>query len=136
MTLQSNPELFWLTLTTIMTGLMWFPYIISLIRQKGARAAIMDGQNDVTLTKPWARRAKRAHTNAIENIAIFGFLVIALHLMELGTELTATVSAIYFSVRVIHWLVYTGGLPVVRTVFFFLGFICQMILAATLVGLI
>lgn len=33
-------ELYWLTITTLMTGLMWLPYILNRMIEQGAGTAI------------------------------------------------------------------------------------------------
>ena len=39
-----SPELYWLTITTLMTGLMWVPYILNRLVEKGPLKATWDPQ--------------------------------------------------------------------------------------------
>jgi uncharacterized MAPEG superfamily protein len=41
---------------------------------------------------------------------------------------------VYFVVRAAHYVVYVAAVPLVRTALFFTGFICQLVLGATLLG--
>jgi uncharacterized MAPEG superfamily protein len=41
---------------------------------------------------------------------------------------------VYFFARLAHYVIYTLGLPLLRTVAFFIGFVSQMVLAMTLFG--
>ena len=63
-----SPELYWLTITTLMTGLMWVPYILNRLAEKGPLKATWDPQGDTTTRGPWADRMMRAHQNAVENL--------------------------------------------------------------------
>ena len=65
-------ELYWLTLTLLMTALFWLPYIGDRLSVRGFVPALTD-------TRPesggphslWAQRAIRAHQNAVENLGDF-----------------------------------------------------------------
>jgi uncharacterized MAPEG superfamily protein len=121
-----TPELTWLTATALITALMWVPYILVLIAQMGLVGALTETR--------WARRAKRAHTNAVENLVVFAPLAIAVHVTGTSTAMTATVCAVFFYTRLAHYVVYAAGIPVIRTLLFAVGWACQMILALTLLG--
>ncbi len=128
-------ELYWLTLTVLMTALMWVPYIINRMLEQGIGSAIWDPQG-VTKTKfAWAERMIRAHNNAVENLAIFAPLVLTLHLMHLNNELTALACMIYFYARLTHYIVFSLGLPMMRVLTFMVNVISQLILAFTLLGI-
>ncbi len=130
-----TPELYWLTATAIVTGLMWIPYTVQLIREMGPVAAIWDPYHETPIEAKWAQRAKRAHTNAIENLAVFAALSLAVVTAGAGSALTAWACAAFFVVRVAHYVVYVGAVPLLRTVLFLCGLVCQIVLAATLFGL-
>ena len=80
MSLQENPELYWLALSAVAVGLMWLPHILQLIIQEGLFQAVYDPAREAPHKAAWAQRARRAHWNAVENIAVFAplaFLVAA-----------------------------------------------------------
>jgi uncharacterized MAPEG superfamily protein len=41
---------------------------------------------------------------------------------------------VFFYTRLAHYVVYTAGIPVIRTLLFAVGWACQMMLALTLLG--
>lgn len=129
-------ELFWLTLTVILTGLIWVPYIIDRVMVRGLWDSMGHPFRHERPQSPWAQRMMHAHANAVENLVVFGFLVLITDVLNIRTELTAWACAIYFWTRLAHLLVYAFGTPGLRTVTFTVGFICQAILALTIFGVI
>ena len=134
MPLPLTPELYWLTLTCLMTGLFWVPYILQLILQLGPVRAIWDPTGAHPHDADWALRAKRAHYNAVENLVVFAPLVLVVTRTGMGTPLTATAAAAYLVLRLAHYLIHTAALPVIRTVVFLGGWACQMVLGLTVLG--
>jgi len=129
-----TPELTWVAATALITMLMWVPYILSLIGQMGLVGVLSDGERGTALQAPWAQRAKRAHVNAVENLVVFAPLAIGVHLAGLSSGTTATACAIYFWARLAHYLVYTAGVPWIRTPIFAVSWVCMLVLAFTLLG--
>ena len=129
-------ELYWLTVTTLMTGLMWAPYIINRIIEQGMGRAIWDPQGETKTQVAWAERMARAHKNAVENLIIFAPLVLTLHLTDLNDELTAFACMLYFFSRLTHYVVFSFGVPVIRVISFMVSVVAQIILAFTLLGII
>lgn len=127
-------ELYWLTLTVLMTGLMWVPYIINRVLEQGLGCATWDPQGETKTRFAWAERMARAHSNAVENLVIFAPLVLTLHLTQLNNELTTLACSIYFFARLTHYLVFSFGVPVLRIVAFMVSVVAQLILAFTLLG--
>ena len=134
MPIQAAPELTWLTFTTIMTGLLWVPYIANRLTEQGVWEGLWDPQGRTDSQSPWARRMMQAHENAAENLVVFAPLALAVHLSGSGTELTATAAMLYFFFRLGHFVVFSFGVPILRVVFFLLGFACQAVLALHLLG--
>jgi len=128
-------ELYWLVLTTAMTGMLWLPYIVNRVMELGPPPASWHPLQDPPPKAPWAARAMRAHMNAVENLAIFAPLVLAVHATNSGTPVTAAASTIYFFTRTAHFAISIFGVPIpFRTMAFLIGFLAQMALAATLLG--
>jgi len=131
-----SPELYWLTLTTLMTGLMWVPYIMNRLIEKRPLKALWDPQGDTSTRVAWADRMMRAHQNAVENLAIFAPLVLALQMAGISSSITVTACVVYFFARLAHYVVFTLGIPVVRVLAFAVGVAAQITLALALLGLI
>lgn len=129
-------ELYWLTATTLMTGLMWVPYIINRMIEQGIGVAIWDPQGETQTQMAWAERMARAHKNAVENLIIFAPLVLTLHLTHLNNELTALACMIFFFSRLTHYIVFSFGVPVIRVLTFMVSVVALLILAFTILGII
>jgi uncharacterized MAPEG superfamily protein len=125
-------ELLWLTYTVTMTALFWVPYIINRLLELGVRTAVGDPNVDTTPRALWALRMMKAHRNAVENLVVFAPLVLALQIIGVSTSNTVMACMIFFYARLVHFIVYAAGIPVVRTLAFAVGFACQMELAYTL----
>ena len=123
-----TPELNYLTWVTVFTALMWMPYILNTIVVRGLINAVGYSDNPKPLA-PWAARMKQAHSNAIENLVVFGLLIFVAQAAGADNETTALASAIYFYARIVHFVTYSLGVPWVRTLAFAVGFMCQISLA-------
>ena len=122
-------ELFWLTLTIILTALLWIPYTLNRTAVRGLAGAMANPSRNDKPMAPWATRLMFAHDNAVENLVVFASLVLILSQIDYSTQWTALACAVYFWARVAHMLVYTLGLPVFRTLAFTVGFLAQAVLA-------
>jgi len=129
-----TPELTWVAATALITMLMWVPYVLSLIGQMGLGGTLSDTEHETQLEAAWARRCKRAHANAVENLAVFAPLAIGVHLAGFGSDTTATACAVFFWARLAHFLVYTAGVPWIRTPLFAVSWLCMLVLAVTRLG--
>lgn len=124
-----TPELFWLTLTVILTGLLWVPYILNRISVRGLMGSMANPSRTAKAHAEWATRLMFAHDNAVENLVVFAPLVLILAQLDYSTKWTVYATAVYFWARVAHLIVYTMGLPVFRTLAFTVGFLAQAVLA-------
>jgi uncharacterized MAPEG superfamily protein len=129
---EMKQELVWLTYTAVMTGLFWVPYILNRLKEMGPIKAVCDSNANMTPRAKWADRMMRAHRNAVENLVVFAPLVLALQVVGISTPVTVMACKVYFLARLVHFIVYTAGVPVVRTLSFAVGFACQMALAYVL----
>ncbi len=129
-------ELYWLTLTVLITGLMWVPYIINRILEQGIGVAMWDPQGKTKTEVTWAERMMRAHANGVENLAVFAPLVLTLHVTNLNNDTTALACMIYFFARLSHYIVFSFGIPLLRVLVFMVSVVAQMALALTLLGLV
>lgn len=127
-----SPEIYWLMVTILMTALFGVPIILNRIIEIGAWATLKPPP--INPKALWAERLIRAHANAIENLAIFAPLVLVVHFAGISTSMTTTACMIYFIVRLIHVLAYVAAIPVIRTLAFAVGFICQMALVITVLN--
>jgi uncharacterized MAPEG superfamily protein len=123
-----SKELLWLTLTVVHTGLLWIPYIIDRAQVRGLWAALDNPKPGDTPQSPWAMRLYFAHSNAVENLVVFAPLVLILDSLNVSTWATVIACAVFFWARLAHAILYALGVPVLRTIAFTVGFLCQVVL--------
>jgi uncharacterized MAPEG superfamily protein len=121
-------ELLYLTLVTVLTGLLWLPYILDRVAVGGLADAVGYPAQPKPQS-PWAQRLMKAHANAVENLVVFAALVLAAQAAGISNGATATACIVYFWARVVHALAYTFAVPWVRTLAFGVGFVAQATLA-------
>jgi uncharacterized MAPEG superfamily protein len=123
-----SPELYWLALATTLSVLMWIPYGIDRIAVLGWWGHFENPRADDRPQSDWAQRQKRAHLNALEGLVTFATLVFILQFMNISTRTTALACAVYFWARLAHYVIYTLGIPVLRTASWSLCFLAQIVL--------
>ena len=121
-------ELLYLVYVTVLTGLLWVPYILDRILTWGLIPAVGYPDNPPAQS-PWARRLMKAHANNVENLVVFAALVLAAVALGKSNSAIATAAMVYFWARVVHVLAYTFAIPWVRTLAFTVGFLCQAAIA-------
>lgn len=136
-----SPELYWLAITAVMTALFWFPYSLNRIIRRGLMTAM--GNPDPDDSRPyvkglssWAQRAYFAHVNAVENLVVFAALVLVANAAGVSNDITITACKIYFFARLLHYVIYTAGVPVLRTLLFAVAWIATLVVGFTTIGMI
>ena len=124
-----SDELSYLTYVTLLTALMWVPYILNMISVRGLVNAMGYPENSPPMAD-WANRLKAAHYNAVENLVVFAPLVLIVEIMDIGGLATALSSMIYFIARVVHALSYTLKVPYVRTGTYAAGWLSVLCIAS------
>jgi len=130
-----SPELLYTSLTAAFTGVIWVPIIINRLAEMGPWKALSNPEPDVRPHANWAYRMAHAHRNAIENLVVFAPLAIIVQVLGLNSPMTAAAAAIFFFARVAHAVIYTFGIPLLRTIAFAIGFFCQIVLLVRVLGL-
>lgn len=121
-------ELVYLIWVTVLTGLLWVPYILDRIAVWGLTDTVGYPANPKPQSA-WATRLMKAHSNAVENLVVFAALVLAAHAAGISNSATVMACMVYFWARVVHVAAYTFALPWVRTLAFAVGFFAQATLA-------
>lgn len=121
-------ELYYLALTTVLTGLLWIPYVLDRM--------LKNNLGDVAgypLTQfnqaGWAEKLLKAHQNAVENLVVFATLVLVAHAAGISSPSIGTAAMVYFWARLAHAVVYALAIPWARTVAFIIGFAAQAVIA-------
>ena len=123
-----NAELTYLAMVTLLTGLLWVPYIINEIMVRGVVDAVGYPENPKPLAK-WAQRLKAAHYNAVENLVVFAALVLTAQVAGVHSPAIAASAMVYFWARLVHAAAYTFAIPWIRTGAFVVGFGSQLCIA-------
>lgn len=129
-------DLYWLSLTLGATALFWVPYVLNRVAVRGVMGTLANPSADLAPQAPWALRAKQAHTNAIENLAVFAPAVLVAHLLDLGGGLVVFAGQLYFFSRVTHYVVYSAGLIGIRTLAFTGGWVATVLVVLRILGVI
>ena len=132
--LPLSPELQSVAMSAMLTGILWIPIIVNRLIEMGPWKALKNPEPDVRPHANWAYRLASAHRNAIENLAVFAPLAIMVHMLGANNVLTATAASVFFMSRVAHALIYTFGIPLLRTIAFVVGFWAQAVMALRIFG--
>ena len=90
-----STELQYLTYVTVLTALLWIPYILNTIAVRGLTGAVGYPENPKPLAR-WASRLKAAHYNAVENLVIFATLVLIAQALGISDRATQMCCVVYF----------------------------------------
>jgi uncharacterized MAPEG superfamily protein len=121
-------ELWYLTLVTALTGLLFLPYVLDRMLSWGLADTVGYPAHPKPQS-PWAQRLMRAHANAVENLVVFATLVLVAQVAGISNAATVTACMVYFWARVVHVVAYALALPWIRTLGFIVGFLCQATIA-------
>ena len=126
-------ELYWLTLTVLMTAMLWVPSFLDRVAVRGLWAALASTQPETgTHHSEWGQRAIRAHQNAVEILVIFVPAVLTAHVLNISSPATRAAGAVYFFARLVHFPVYAAGIPAARTLAFLAGWSAQLVIIASI----
>ncbi len=111
----------YLSLSGILTVLLWTPYILSRAITWGIPTFLNNYPEGFPKVQPdvplWARRSQRAHMNMVETLPAFAAVVVAAGFLAptAAHEGIAPWAEVFFWARIGHAVVYTLGIPYLRT---------------------
>jgi uncharacterized MAPEG superfamily protein len=123
-----NTELTYLAYVSVLTGLLWVPYVLDRLAVRGLMDAVGYPDNPKPQS-PWAQRMMKAHANAVENLVVFASLVLVANAAGISGPAIATSAMVYFWARVVHALAFTFAVPWVKTLSFTVAFAAQACIA-------
>jgi len=132
-TASQTPELFWLTAAAALTGILWLPYVLNRLLEVGLWNALRNAPG--APASAWAARMLAAHRNAVENLVLFVPLVLVAVFAHRTNATTALAAMTYFFARLVHFVVYSAGIPVLRTLAFAVGWVACLRIALAIFGL-
>ena len=112
-------ELYYLVLSGMLVVLLWIPYITARIVGWGIPTFLNNYPAGFPKEKPpqplWAERSQRAHLNMVETLPSFAVVILVGAVTDSFTEATACWAQVFFFSRIVYTIVYTLGLPYLRT---------------------
>lgn len=128
-------ELWWVALSALLMLVTILPYVLDRITTTGFSASVGNPQDNEIPQSTWAIRMKAAHYNMVENMAVFAPLAIIIGLSAgMASGGTATACAVFFFARLVYLVVYTLGIPILRTLAFLVGWAATLYLAFAVLG--
>lgn len=110
-------ELKYLALTATLTAFMWVPYILNVIMNNKLSDAVGYPASPLKMVL-WAERLKKAHYNAVENLVVFASLILVANAAGISNAATVSAAAVFFWARLVYAIVYSAGVPWLRTLSF------------------
>ncbi len=127
-------EMYKLLLAVGLTALLWLPYILAHIVVDGPVKALTYAVDPLANMPAWAKRARAAHHNAVENLVLFAALILAVEVLGANSGTTATWALVYVCARVAHAILCTWGIPLGRTLAFFAGWLACIVILVELLN--
>ena len=126
-----------LILSGVLTLLLWTPYILSRVFVWGLPTFLFNYPEGFPAEEPtpplWAQRAKRAHLNMVETMP--AFIAVLIGSASLATEpqldVICHLSRIFLVARAVYAIVYTLGIPFLRTPVYLVSWAAILVMAAT-----
>lgn len=99
----------------------------------GGRAPITAFRAETSEADGWYHRAMRAHANCLENLPVFGAIVFALYVSDVGGIWVDSLSIAVLAARVLQSLIHvglpqTGAVVSLRFAFFLTQLICFVLM--------
>jgi uncharacterized MAPEG superfamily protein len=94
-----------------------------LMRELGLKTLIGNREN-FTPPAGWQGRYLRAHANQLENLLLFGLMVLVAHAAGVSNRMTQVAAEIFVAMRLLHVIFYVAGITWPRTATFYTGLLC------------
>lgn len=110
-----------LALTSLFLFLAWLPSSVAKKQSYGVKWLAGNREPSTRELSAWGQRAQRAHENFKDYFPSFAVVVILLGMMNLFSTSTAIACGVFFLFRVLHFIVYCLGYPLMRALCFFIN---------------
>lgn len=124
------------TLSALWIAVAWLPYILDRIAVRGLMGALANYDPNATPQSAWAQRAQRAHKVSVEAFVAFAPLAVIAMIKLPGDSYPGFLSGTFLIGIITHYVIYTIGIPVLRTVAFALAAFSTIALALRILGMI
>jgi uncharacterized MAPEG superfamily protein len=127
---------FFTALSAVWIGVAWIPYILDRILVRGLMGALANPSPNDIPQSPWAQRAKAAHKVAVESFVAFAPLSMIVSIREPLDIYSGVLATTYFFGIFAHYIIYTLGIPVARTLAFAIASLSTLALGLHVLGVI
>ena len=129
-------ELFYLLLTSVLTGALWIPVVVGYVSSRGFPTPTDYRTAPTSALPDWVNRANRAHLNAVESFAPFAAVVLIASATGTSNAVTESCAAVYFYARVAHAILHISGfgLLMARTVAFTVAWVAFVVFSAVVLN--
>ncbi len=129
---------YYLALSGVLTILLWTPYILARVFVWGLSTFLNNYPEGFPANQPeppmWAQRSQRAHLNMVETMPAFIAVVVAVVFMG-NSDSYSNVNlwaATFFYARLAHAVVYTLGIPYLRTPVYLISWLSVLMIGSTI----
>ena len=127
-------ELTLLAWSALLCLLLTFPGIAGLMSiPRGLAWGLGNRDRPLPEVPAWSARARRAHTNMVENLAPFAIVVLIAHVTGRTNAMTALGAQLFFWGRLAHAATYMAGLVPWRTLAFGVAWVGTLLVFQQLV---
>ncbi len=126
-------------MTIELTMLAWSTVLLIVLIMTSSNANVMAmgmewglGNRDTPSTvSGWGARARRTYLNHLENLLIFGLLVIVAHLANVHSDLTVIGAQLFLGARIVYAILYIAGISALgaRTLAYLVGLVGTIMIA-------
>ena len=124
----------YLALSGVLAVLLWTPYILARVFVWGLPTFLNNYPEGFPAKQPeppmWAQRAQRAHLNMVETLPALVAVVLAAGTLAAAGEheTIGMLVKVFFFARIAHAVVYTLGIPFLRTPVYLVSWACVLLI--------
>ncbi len=126
-------------MTIELTMLAWSTVLLIVLIMISSNANVMamgmawgfGNRDEPPKVTGWGARARRTYLNHLENLLIFGLLILIAHLANVHTPLTVLGAQLFLAARIVYAGLYIAGISALgsRTLAYFVGLIGTLMIA-------
>lgn len=125
---------YFLGLSGFWIAIAWVPYILERFVSRGIMGTFANPGPDLPDQAAWAQRARAAHKVGVETFAAFGPLAVYAAVKLPDDSYPGILAMMYFFGIVAHYVIYSAGIPVLRTLAFLLASLSTAALGLRVLG--
>jgi uncharacterized MAPEG superfamily protein len=133
-----NEAYLYLALSAALLLLQWVPYILNRVFAWGFLTFFNNYPDGYPTVEPaiplWAARARRAHLNMVETLPAFAVAVLLGAANPMNEALIVNCAMTFFYARVAYAVVYTLGVPFLRTPVYLASWGATLLMLVTFIG--